>query len=161
MATVVNSKKEKLPLHEIVMTSIKENAPDGATPKGMARSINSLLTGAMQKDLKVKQIGNTVFFHSEQTKDGVTIAQGTLYNLDPAQNMLANVQEYGKHLRKRGVNYYTVAAANDKYLPLAKAATRKLSSEGFATRFIKPKTKGGAHVFVVRLDNAKGKQNGD
>ena len=155
MATVVNSKKEKLPLHEILLTYLSENMED-KDPKKVSRGMAGLIEKTVSKGAELEQLGNTVFFSFQSEQKNKTVVKGMTFNLDTAHNMSTNLKKYLRSLSEQGVDYWYTGLENKTYFPMAKAVLRKLEPEGFTGGIYKSKNKKDRKfVFVAQMPNKK------
>tara|TARA_R110000744_G_scaffold347462_1_gene453010 strand:+ start:523 stop:999 length:477 start_codon:yes stop_codon:yes gene_type:complete len=153
MATVVNSKKEKLPLHEILLTYLSENMED-KDPKKVSRGMAGLIEKTVSKGAELEQLGNTVFFSFQSEQKNKTVVKGMTFNLDTAHNMSTNLKKYLRSLSEQGVDYWYTGLENKTYFPMAKAVLRKLEPEGFKGKIRGSRAKENSDfVFIVQMPN--------
>ena len=148
MATVVNSKKEKLPMMKIIMTSIVENAEDPSR-EGVYEDLLEIPRSMTRQAHEFEQIGNTVFVSKKEERKGKTVVSGLVYNLDTAFNMLNNMKDYANKLNSEGVDYYKTPVLGKTYFPMLKQLIRKLAPKGFKGKAFGSKTKKNKYYWFV------------
>lgn len=103
----VDSKKKKMPLHEILMTTYKDNMltddPNHVKVAGVA-----LVKEFSTPNSKVEQVGNTVFGSHRGVGENKGTIVGRVFNRDTADNFTSNYVKYLKGLGKQGVTLYVV-----------------------------------------------------
>jgi len=101
MTTMVDSKKDKLSIPEIITQAVYNNPPEGVPPYA---AILAIVKEGTMPNTEVKEYGNTVFItHFNESKD---LAVGRALNIDTAKNFILNGEEYFRDLVRGGTKKF-------------------------------------------------------
>ena len=103
MLTVVDSKQEPLPAPTIISMVVSELDLGGIPPTAALASIAKEMT---MENVNMMQSGNTVFLAHRGTGKEKDLMWGRAFNVDTAQNFIANGLRYFTHLQDIGVRRY-------------------------------------------------------
>lgn len=101
MNKMVDSKKDKLSIPEIITRAVYSNPPVGVPPYA---AILSIVKEGSLPNTEVKQYGNTVFItHFSKDRD---LAVGRALNADVANNFIFNGEDYMRDLVRNGTTKF-------------------------------------------------------
>lgn len=108
MTKTIDSRQKKLTLSEIILHAVQRASEAGELPPGVnvMAAVTAITAEASMPNTDVKQVGNTVFV-SHFSKDKLEVASRG-FNMDSAQNFVANTFEYTEGLANSGVKKMTV-----------------------------------------------------
>ena len=112
MLTVIDSKTRPLPAPTVITTVIKELDLGGVPPDAAMASIAKEMT---MKDVDMVQVGNTVFLGHRGKGKNKDLMWGRAFNIDTAQNFIANGLKYFTHMQRIGVKRYVSDYEGDVY----------------------------------------------
>jgi len=112
MLTVIDSKARPLPAPTVITTVIKELDLGGVPPDAAMASIAKEMT---MKDVDMVQVGNTVFLGHRGKGKNKDLMWGRAFNIDTAQNFIANGLKYFTHMQRIGVKRYVSDYEGDVY----------------------------------------------
>lgn len=121
MLTVIDSKVEPLPAPTIVSTVVSELDLGGVPPEAAMASIAKEMT---MENADMVQVGNTVFLGHRGTGKDKDLMWGRAFNIDTAQNFIANGLRYFTHMQQIGVKRYVSEYDGDVYDSAFKAWKR-------------------------------------
>ena len=122
MAAAVDSKKEQLPTHEVMMMGIERTPTDGVPAYA---AMLALIKEASMPNCKVTQHGNTVFITHYGTGDNADLAVGRTINVDTAQNFILNGEKYFKELHSEGIRRFVAQFSQRSYATAFKQLERR------------------------------------
>jgi|TARA_R110002126_G_scaffold203779_1_gene351274 hypothetical protein len=103
MPTVIDSKVEPLPAPTIISTMIGELDLGGVPPQAALASIAKEMT---MPNVNLVQVGNTVFIGHRGEGEKKNMMWGRAFNVDTAQNFVANGLKYFTYLQNLGITKY-------------------------------------------------------
>lgn len=112
MLTVIDSKEEPLPAPTIISTVVGELDLDGVSPTAAMASIAKEMT---MENVDMVQIGNTVFLGHRGSGKNKDLMWGRAFNVDTAQNFVANGLKYFTHMQRNGIKRYVSDYDGDVY----------------------------------------------
>ena len=112
MLTVINSKVEPLPAPTIISTVIGELDLKGVPPEAALVAIAHEMN---MPNVDLVQVGNTVFIGHRGTGEKKNMMWGRAFNIDTAQNFIANGLKYFTHLQELGIEKYLTEYDGDVY----------------------------------------------
>ena len=112
MVTVVDSKQEPLPAPTIISMVVSELDLGGITP---AAALASIVKEMTMENADMMQSGNTVFLAHRGTGKEKDLMWGRAFNVDTAQNFIANGLRYFTHLQDMGIKRYVSEYDGDVY----------------------------------------------
>jgi len=112
MLTVIDSKARPLPAPTVITMVIKELDLGGVPPDAAMASIAKEMT---MKDVDMVQVGNTVFLGHRGKGKNKDLMWGRAFNIDTAQNFIANGLKYFTHMQRIGVKRYVSDYEGDVY----------------------------------------------
>jgi hypothetical protein len=120
MTTMVDSKKDKLNIPEIITQAVYNTPVEGVPAYAAILSI--VKEGSMPRT-EVKQYGNTVFItHFSEDKD---LAVGRALNIDTAKNFIINGEEYFRELVLGGTKKFVAQFDQKSFATAFMAFKRK------------------------------------
>ena len=125
---VVDSKKEKLSLAEIVIMHM-DNVGTGKDK--LEAAMFSVFQEFRMKNAMSVQYGNTVFGGHSAPEGGAMM--GRVFNVDTAENYIDNMMEFAADIQQRGITHYSVTFGKDygeKILPVLGQLKQRLSPLG-------------------------------
>ena len=113
MSTVIDSKEEPLPAPTVISMSVKELNLAGISPEAALMGITKEMS---TEGVDLVQIGNTVFIgHRGKTDKNKNTMVGRAFNIDTAQNFIANGLKYFTYLQRKGIEKYITNYQGDVY----------------------------------------------
>ena len=103
MPTVIDSKVEPLPAPTIISMMVGELDLKGVPPKAALVAIAQEIN---MPDVDLVQVGNTVFVGHRGKGEKKNMMWGRAFNVDTAQNFIANGLKYFTHLQDLGITKY-------------------------------------------------------
>ena len=120
---VVDSKKKKLGISDIILLSVEELTTPELRPKMLALiAKESSLPSA-----DVVQFGNTVFLTHINEDNSKSI--GRAFNVDTARNFVRNGLRFGAYMQDKGVDKYVTMYEGDVYDSVAKAWKKHIDAQ--------------------------------
>jgi hypothetical protein len=110
--TVVDSKVEPLPGPTVISMVAEQLDLKGIPPAAAVASIAKEIT---MKNADLMQCGNTVFLGHRGTGKNKDLMWGRAFNVDTAQNFIANGLRYFTHLQATGIKRYVSEYDGDVY----------------------------------------------
>jgi hypothetical protein len=112
MLTVVDSAQEPLPAPTIISMVVSELDLGGIPP---AAALASIVKEMSMEGADMMQSGNTVFLAHRGTGEEKDLMWGRAFNVDTAQNFIANGLRYFTHLQDIGIKRYVSEYDDDIY----------------------------------------------
>jgi hypothetical protein len=112
MPTVIDSKVEPLPAPTIISMMVGELDLKGVPPKAALVAIAQEIN---MPDVDLVQVGNTVFVGHRGKGEKKNMMWGRAFNVDTAQNFIANGLKYFTHLQNLGITKYITEYDGDVY----------------------------------------------
>jgi hypothetical protein len=112
MSTVIDSKVEPLPAPTIISMMVGELDLKGVPPKAALVAIAQEIN---MPDVDLVQVGNTVFVGHRGKGEKKNMMWGRAFNVDTAQNFIANGLKYFTHLQNLGITKYITEYDGDVY----------------------------------------------
>lgn len=116
---LVDSKVEKLPTEQVIQI-FAENQDLGDVP--VYAAILGVVKESSLPNTEVIQFGNTVFI-GHYTEDKKKVVMRT-FNVDTADNLITNAQEYARHLVVNGVEQLFTQFDDPSFINLVKIIER-------------------------------------
>jgi hypothetical protein len=145
MLTVVDSKKRPLPAPTVITTVVKELDLGGVPPDAAMASIAKEMT---MKDVDMVQVGNTVFLGHRGKGENKDLMWGRAFNIDTAQNFIANGLKYFTHMQRIGVKRYVSDYDGDVYDSAFKT-WKRYTDKGDSEIAVGRKADGGSRAYVT------------
>ena len=145
MQTVVNSKERPLPAPTIITTALGELDLGGIKPEAALAGIAKEMT---MKDTDMVQIGNTVFIGHRGKGKNKDLMWGRAFNIDTAQNFIANGLKYFTHMQRIGVKRYVSDYDGDVYDSAFKT-WKRYTDKGDSEIAVGRKADGGSRAYVT------------
>jgi hypothetical protein len=134
-----DSKKKKLPRYEVLMR-FAEGVGTGDIP--IKAAMVSVAQELAMPNASVVQFGNTVF--GGHSREGGTKMMGRVFNVDTAENFVANMLQYVEYLQEKGITHYVVQfdkSYGEKLMPVLKELKDLITPTG-----------GNIHVGITKDD---------
>ncbi len=145
MQTVIDSKQKPLPAPTVISTMLETIDLKGVNPDAALLSISKEMT---MKDADMVQIGNTVFLgHRGKGKDK-DLMWGRAFNVDTAQNFIANGLRYFTYMQRKGIKRYVADYDGDIY-DSAFRAWKRYTDKGDSEIAVGRKASGGSRAYVT------------
>ena len=145
MLTVVDSKKRPLPAPTVITTVVKELDLGGVPPDAALASIAKEMT---MEDVDMVQVGNTVFLGHRGKGENKDLMWGRAFNIDTAQNFIANGLKYFTHMQRIGVKRYVSDYDGDVYDSAFKT-WKRYTDKGDSEIAVGRKADGGSRAYVT------------
>lgn len=145
MLTVIDSKEEPLPAPTIISTVIGELDLDGVSPTAAMASIAKEMT---MENVDMVQIGNTVFLGHRGSGKDKDLMWGRAFNVDTAQNFIANGLKYFTHMQRNGIKRYVSDYDGDVYDSAFKT-WKRYTDKGDSEIAVGRKEDGGSRAYVT------------
>ena len=145
MLTVIDSKARPLPAPTVITTVIKELDLGGVPPDAAMASIAKEMT---MKDVDMVQVGNTVFLGHRGKGKNKDLMWGRAFNIDTAQNFIANGLKYFTHMQRIGVKRYVSDYEGDVYDSAFKT-WKRYTDKGDSEIAVGRKASGGSRAYVT------------
>ena len=145
MLTVTDSKVEPLPAPTVITTVVGELDLKGVSVEA---AMISIVEEMNMEDADMVQIGNTVFLGHRGKGDNEDLMYGRAFNIDTAQNFIANGLRYFTYMQRKGIKRYISdydGAVYDSAFKTWKRYTDKGDSEVAVGR----KADGGSRAYVT------------
>ena len=145
MLTVIDSKLEPLPAPTVISPVVGELAPKNISTEAAMLSIVEEMN---MEDADMVQIGNTVFLgHRGKGKDE-DLMWGRAFNVDTAQNFIANGLRYFTYMQRKGIKRYVADYDGDIYDSAFKA-WKRYTDKGDSGIAVGRKASGGSRAYVT------------
>ena len=145
MLTVIDSKSEPLPAPTVISPVVGELAPKNISTEAAMLSIVEEMN---MEDADMVQIGNTVFLgHRGKGKDE-DLMWGRAFNVDTAQNFIANGLRYFTYMQRKGIKRYVADYDGDIYDSAFKA-WKRYTDKGDSGIAVGRKASGGSRAYVT------------
>ena len=112
MPTVIDSKVEPLPAPTIISMMVGELDLKGVSTKAALVAIAQEIS---MPNTDLVQVGNTVFVGHRGKGEKKNMMWGRAFNVDTAQNFIANGLKYFTHLQNLGITKYITEYDGDVY----------------------------------------------
>ena len=145
MLTVIDSKARPLPAPTVITTVIKELDLGGVPPDAAMASIAKEMT---MKDVDMVQVGNTVFLGHRGKGKNKDLMWGRAFNIDTAQNFIANGLKYFTHMQRIGVKRYVSDYEGDVYDSAFKT-WKRYTDKGDSEIAVGRKADGSSRAYVT------------
>tara|TARA_B110000285_G_scaffold152689_2_gene170541 strand:- start:323 stop:781 length:459 start_codon:yes stop_codon:yes gene_type:complete len=123
-----DSKKKELSVAEILMRFLEE-VGTGDVP--FKAALGSIVAELGMENASVVQFGNTVF--GGHRGKGRAKMMGRVFNIDTAENFVANMLKYVGHLQEEGITHYVVQfekSYGEKLVPVLKKLKELITPAG-------------------------------
>jgi len=145
MQTVIDSKQKPLPAPTVISTMLETIDLKGVNPDAALLSISKEMT---MKDADMVQIGNTVFLgHRGKGKDK-DLMWGRAFNVDTAQNFIANGLRYFTYMQRKGIKRY-VSDYDGAIYDSAFKAWKRYADKADTKIAVGRKATGGSRAYVT------------
>jgi len=145
MLTVIDSKSEPLPAPTVISTVVGELKPKNIS---VEVAMVSIVEEMNMEDSDMVQIGNTVFLgHRGKGKDK-DLMWGRAFNVDTAQNFIANGLRYFTYMQRKGIKRYVADYDGDIY-DSAFRAWKRYTDKGDSEIAVGRKASGGSRAYVT------------
>ena len=115
---------EQMDIPSVLVKGIENMGMPIGSPEAI-EAMQNVAKAGNNKDTVLDQFGNTIFITSTKlTKDRVRVALVSMYNADTPKNMVRNVLEYLKILKKRRVGLLFFTMNDESLMPLLKILGR-------------------------------------
>ena len=121
MSKIVDSKDTQLEPPQVIMSFLKSYNSTGHSPEVVSVAILKEIT---MPDTDLVQFGNTVFIGHRGKGEKKNMMWGRAFNVDTAQNFIANGLKYFTHLQELGITKYRTQYDGDTYDSAFKAWKR-------------------------------------
>jgi hypothetical protein len=145
MQTVIDSKQKPLPAPTVISAMLETIDLKGVNPDAALLSVAKEMN---MKDADMVQIGNTVFLGHRGKGKNKDLMWGRAFNVDTAQNFIANGLRYFTYMQRKGIKRYVSDYDGDVYDSAFKAWKRyadKLDTKIAVGR----KATGGSRAYVT------------
>ena len=123
-----DSKKKELPMAEVLVRFLEQVGSGDIPPQA---ALGAVVAELSSENADVVQFGNTVFGgHSGQ---GRAKMMGRVFNVDTAENFVANMLKYVGHLQDKGITNYVVQfekSYGEKIIPVLKKLKKLITPAG-------------------------------
>ncbi len=145
MQTVIDSKQKPLPAPTVISTMLETIDLKGVNPDAALLSIAKEMN---MKDADMVQIGNTVFLgHRGKGKDK-DLMWGRAFNVDTAQNFIANGLRYFTYMQRKGIKRYVSDYDGDIYDSAFKS-WKRYADKADTKIAVGRKATGGSRAYVT------------
>ena len=117
----VDSKKQQLPLQEVIVRSIYAQKDALSVPPDVA--ILQLVAELQMENSEALQFGNTVFVTHYSPESPLCVMYAL--NADTARNYINNGEKYVRHLMKNGIRGFVTSYSNESFGVPFKTLERK------------------------------------
>ena len=115
---------EQMDIPSVLVKGIENMGMPIGSPEAI-EAMQNVAKAGNNKDTVLDQFGNTIFITSTKlTKDRIRVALVSMYNADTPKNMVRNVLEYLKILKKRRVGLLFFTMNDESLMPLLKILGR-------------------------------------
>ena len=115
---------EQMDIPSVLVKGIENMGMPIGSPEAI-EAMQNLARAGNNKNTVLDQFGNTIFITSTKlTKDRIRVALVSMYNADTPKNMVRNVLEYLKILKKRRVGLLFFTMNDESLMPLLKILGR-------------------------------------
>tara|TARA_R110002020_G_scaffold102599_1_gene240762 strand:- start:3910 stop:4335 length:426 start_codon:yes stop_codon:yes gene_type:complete len=109
---------EQMDIPSVLVKGIENMGMPIGSPEAI-EAMQNVAKAGNSKDTVLDQFGNTIFITSMKTnKNKIRIALTSMYNADTPRNMVRNVLEYLKTLKKRRVGLLFFTMDDENLMPL-------------------------------------------
>jgi len=109
---------EQMDIPSVLVKGIENMGMPIGSPEAI-EAMQNVAKAGNNKDTVLDQFGNTIFITSMKTnKNKIRIALTSMYNADTPRNMVRNVLEYLKTLKKRRVGLLFFTMDDENLMPL-------------------------------------------
>ena len=109
---------EQMDIPSVLVKGIENMGMPIGSPEAI-EAMQNVAKAGNNKDTVLDQFGNTIFITSTKlTKDRIRVALVSMYNADTLKNMIRNILEYFKTLRKRRVGLLFFTMNDENLMPL-------------------------------------------
>ncbi len=109
---------EQMDIPSVLVKGIENMGMPINSPEAI-EAMQNVAKAGNNKDTVLDQFGNTIFITSTKlTKDRIRVALVSMYNADTLKNMIRNILEYFKTLRKRRVGLLFFTMNDENLMPL-------------------------------------------
>ena len=109
---------EQMDIPSVLVKGIENMGMPIGSPEAI-EAMQNLARAGNNKNTVLDQFGNTIFITSTKlTKDRIRVALVSMYNADTPKNMVRNVLEYLKILKKRRVGLLFFTMDDENLMPL-------------------------------------------
>jgi len=130
MTQLIDSKKQKLTLNQVILLSLSNLSSTGAIETDVKTASDKLTGTLSNKKVKGMQIGNTLFVMSKGVGKDANRAQGEVYNADARINFMDNLVKYMAYLQQMNITDYRLEIRNNRLLKAYQALNERLKKFG-------------------------------
>lgn len=141
---VVDSNKEILPGPSVIALAVEHSKLQGKYPK--EKILAAIAKETTMPNTDVVQFGNTVFI--THISADYSKSYGRAFNVDTAQNFVANGDEFVRHLNRLGVERFFAEYEGDTFDSAFKAWYRRQKKSGTEVNVLK---KGGKSYAFIKV----------
>tara|TARA_R110000782_G_C14749701_1_gene407016 strand:+ start:42 stop:509 length:468 start_codon:yes stop_codon:yes gene_type:complete len=145
MLTVTDSKVEPLPAPTVITTVVGELDLKGVSVEA---AMISIVEEMNMEDADMVQIGNTVFLGHRGKGDNEDLMYGRAFNIDTAQNFIANGLRYFTYMQRKGIKRYISDYDGDVYDSAFKT-WKRYTDKGDSEVAVGRKADGGSRAYVT------------
>tara|TARA_R100000773_G_scaffold24263_1_gene21315 strand:- start:3280 stop:3765 length:486 start_codon:yes stop_codon:yes gene_type:complete len=130
MTQLIDSKKQKLTLNQVILLSLSNLSSIGALETDIKTASDRLIGMLSNKEIKGMQIGNTLFVMGKDEGKNNKKMQGEVYNADARINFMDNLVKHMAYLQEMGVTDYRLEIKNNRLIRAYKALNSRLKKFG-------------------------------
>ena len=130
MTQLIDSKKQKLTLNQVILLSLSNLSSIGSLETDIKTASDRLIGMLSNKEIKGMQIGNTLFVMGKDEGKNNKKMQGEVYNADARINFMDNLVKHMAYLQKMGVTDYRLEIKNNRLIRAYKALNSRLKKFG-------------------------------
>ena len=145
MTTVIDSKVEPLPAPVVISTLVGELDLKGVSPEA---ALLSIVKEMSMEDADMVQVGNTVFLGHRGKGENKDLMWGRAFNVDTAQNFVANGLKYFTYMQRKGIKRY-VSDYDGAVYDSAFKAWKRYTDKGDSEIAVGRKASGGSRAYVT------------
>tara|TARA_R110000822_G_scaffold195508_1_gene333595 strand:+ start:93 stop:560 length:468 start_codon:yes stop_codon:yes gene_type:complete len=145
MSTVIDSKVEPLPAPTVISTLVGDLDLKGVSPEA---ALLSIVKEMSMEDADMVQVGNTVFLGHRGKGENKDLMWGRAFNVDTAQNFVANGLKYFTYMQRKGIKRY-VSDYDGAVYDSAFKAWKRYTDKGDSEIAVGRKASGGSRAYVT------------
>ena len=145
MSTVIDSNVEPLPAPTVISTLVGDLDLKGVSPEA---ALLSIVKEMSMEDADMVQVGNTVFLGHRGKGENKDLMWGRAFNVDTAQNFVANGLKYFTYMQRKGIKRY-VSDYDGAVYDSAFKAWKRYTDKGDSEIAVGRKASGGSRAYVT------------
>ena len=130
MTQLIDSKKQKLTLNQVIVLSLSNLNSTRALGTDIKTAGDRLISMLSSKEIKGMQIGNTLFITGKNNGTDSKKLQGEVYNADAKINFMDNLVKHMAYLQEMGVTDYKLEVKNSRLLRAYQGLNSRLKKFG-------------------------------